>query len=101
MYGFGIQRQDHKTSKMKMSSVIIAEYNFWLNHFQLEVTAMQENGALQSTILYVSEKLRKNTSKKLLNVAELAYYSGDSDLAILIHDAAQRLGSDALIPEPM
>lgn len=86
---------------MTHAEVVIYEYNFWVQRFQFDLTAMRENSTPKNTFLFVSDKLREEIAKQLHHIAEFAHAGGEGDLAYRINCAALELNVDGMPPMPM
>ena len=86
---------------MKHADVAIYLHNFWVQRFQFDICAMEENNTPRNTFLFVSEKLREEISGQLHSVAEFAHAGGEGDLAYKINCAAVELNADGIPPMPL
>jgi len=86
---------------MTHAEVVIYEYNFWIQRYQFDTTAVIENGTPRTTMIYVTEKLRESTVDQLHRIANFAYAGGEGDLAYRINCAAVALYDDGTPPKPM
>ncbi|MCG9628584.1 hypothetical protein L1D34_27620 [Vibrio mediterranei] len=86
---------------MTHADVVKYEYNFWVQRFQFDISAMQENATPKNTYLFVSEKLREEAAKQLHHIAEFAHAGGEGELAFQINRAAAELNADGVPPMPI
>ena len=86
---------------MTHAEAVIYQYNFWVQRFQFDIHAMQENSTPRNTFLFVSERLREEAVKQFHHIAEFAHAGGEGDLAYQINCTASELCIDGVPPMPM